>query len=73
MKLIDRIAPCLAGNPRQELIDCSAEAVDWQQNLYYLIGGTIAMHQKQPDALKKIKRDLQSSIFELQSVVNGIF
>jgi len=73
MNLIDRISPNLSGNPRQQLIDCSTEAIDWKENLYYLIGGEIAKHEKQPDALKKIKNSLQSTIFELQSVVNGIY
>jgi len=71
-KLIDKISPCLTNNPRQQLIDCSTEAIDWQENLFYLIGGEIAKHEKQPDALKKIKNSLQSAIFQLQSVVNGI-
>lgn len=72
MNLIDRISPCLTNNPRQELIDASTEAIHWQENLYYLIGGEIAKHEKQPDALRRIKNSLQSAIFELQSVVNGI-
>ena len=73
MKLIDKISPFLTNNPRQQLIDCSTEAVDWNENLYYLIGGEIAKHEKQPDALRKVKNSLQSAIFELQSVVNGIY
>jgi hypothetical protein len=69
MKLIDKIAPCLTNNPRQELIDASVEAVDWAENLYYLIGGVIATHEKQPDALKKVKNDLQSAVWQLQSII----
>ena len=72
MNLIDRISPNLTNNPRQQLIDCSTEAIDWQENLFYLIGGEIAKHEKQPDALRRIKNSLQSAIFELQSIVNGI-
>jgi hypothetical protein len=72
MKLIDRISPCLTNNPRQQLIDCSTDAVDWQENFYYLIGGLIAKYEKEPNAAKLVKKDLQSAIFELQSVVNGI-
>lgn len=71
MKLIDRIAPSLTNNPRQEILDCSTEAIDWQQNMYYLIGGLIAKHEKQPDALRRIKNDLQSVVFELQSIINN--
>lgn len=71
-KLIDKIAPCLTNNPRQELINCSTDAVDVQENLYYLIGGLIAKYEKEPSAAKLVKKDLQSAIFELQSIVNGI-
>jgi hypothetical protein len=69
MKLIDRIAPSLTNNPRQEILDYSTEAVDVVQNMYYLIGGSIAKHEKQPDALRRIKNDLQSVVFELQSII----
>ena len=71
MQIIDRIAPCLTHNPRQEILDYSTEAVDVTQNMYYLIGGSIAKHEKQPDALRRIKNDLQSVVFELQSVINN--
>ncbi len=71
-KLIEKISPCLTNNPRQQLIDYSTEAVDWQENLYYLIGGEIAKNEKQPDALRRIKNSLQSAVFELNSVINGI-
>lgn len=71
MKLIDRISPCLTNNPRQELIDCSTEATSWQANLHYLIGGLVAKYEKQPNARQLIKNDLQSAVFELNSVISN--
>lgn len=73
MNLIDKLAPCLTGNPRQELIDCSTDAVDFQENLHYLIGGLVAKYEKEQNPLRRIKNDLQSAVFELQSVINGIY
>ena len=71
MNLISRISSCLTNNPINEITNCSTDAVDVMDNVYYLIGGLIAKYEKDQDALRKIKKDLQSAVFELQSVIRN--
>ncbi len=69
--LLDKICPCLTGNPRAEISDCAEKPSDWQHNMDFLIGGLIKRYEHQPDALIKIKNDLQSLAFEVNSVINN--
>lgn len=69
--LLDKICPCLTGNPRADIALCAEKSADWQFNMEYLIGGLIKKYEHQPDALTKIKNDLQSLVFEVNSVINN--
>lgn len=67
--LLDKICPCLTGNPRAEILDHSSESSDWRSNMAYLLGNLIKKYENKPDALVCIKNDLQSMVFELNSVI----
>lgn len=69
--LLDKICPCITSNPRAEISRCCGDKVGWESNFDHLIGGLIAKYEHQPDALIKIKKDLQSLVFELNSVINN--
>ncbi len=69
--LLDKICPCLTGNPRSEVFNCCSVPADWETSLDELLGGLIAKYEHQPDALIKIKNDLTSVSFQVNSILTN--
>ena len=69
--LLDKIVPCLTNNPRHEVSEQCIGATDWETSFDKLLGGLIVKYEHQPDALIKIKSDLTSLVFQVNSVITN--